>query len=86
VLALLSLVLVFLLCFLLFFFVFFSYIFAKFLVELFQSKIGERWQTLAAVPAQISVPGHFGLFAASHQEATVKYLMRYVNNLFVICD
>jgi len=27
-----------------------------------------------------SEPGHFGLFAASHQKATVKYLMFYVNN------
>jgi len=43
--------------------------FIKFLFELFQSKNGERWQTSATVPAQISVPGHFGLFAASHQES-----------------
>jgi len=35
-------------------------------VESFQSKKGERWQTSATFPAQISVLGHFGLFAASH--------------------
>jgi len=45
--------------------------FVKFLVELFQSKNGERWQTSATVPAQISEPGTFGLFAASYHEATV---------------
>jgi len=60
--------------------------FVKFLVELFQLKNGERQQTSATVLAQISEPGHFSLFAASRREATVKYLMCYVNNLFVIYD
>jgi len=54
--------------------------------SLLQSKNGERWQTSATFPAQIYEPERFGLFAAFHEEATVKYLMFYVNYLFVICD
>jgi len=51
----------------------------KFLVELLQTKMGERWQTLATVQTQISMLKHL-VFAASHKEATVTYSMRYVNN------
>jgi len=58
----------------------------KFILNNFPISQREMWQTSGTVSAQISVPGHFGLFAASHQEATVKYLLCYVNKLFVLCD